>query len=335
MAALPTISVIIPTLNSSRTLEECLRTIREQDYPPDAIEIVVADGGSIDATYEIAKRYDAVIVSNPLVTGEAGKAAALRAARNDIVALIDSDNIIVGRDWFRRMVAPFEEPSIVGTEPIRFVAIATDGTIDRYCAIAGANDPLCLFIGVYDKYSAMTGKWTGLRIQDEDRGDFRVFSLDQRLPTIGANGTLYRREQLAPIVGEYLIDIDIPVILGQRHKSARFAKVQTGIRHLYCKDTSAFIRKQTRRVRDYFATGTGHSQRVYPWRRYAVNGALRLAVACITVIPLLIQSGRAYARTRDFAAFYHPVACWLTLGVYGLNFTFNRGRAMSRAQWRQ
>lgn len=48
-----TISIIIPTLNSAKTLKDCLASIAMQDYPKDKIEIIIADGGSTDGTLEI------------------------------------------------------------------------------------------------------------------------------------------------------------------------------------------------------------------------------------------------------------------------------------------
>jgi glycosyltransferase involved in cell wall biosynthesis len=309
--------------------------VRAQIYPAAAIEIIVADGGSSDRTIEIARSFGALIVPNKLTSGEAGKAVGLRAAQHELVALIDSDNIMIGTDWLQKMVEPFADRAVVGAEPLRFEAKRTDGCIDRYCALAGVNDPLCLFMGVYDKESALTGHWTGLKILTADCGGYFTFALDQALPTIGANGTLYRREILLPVIGQYFMDIDVPVMLGGKLPGARFAKVRTGIRHLYCKNTAAFVRKQTRRVRDYFARTAGHPARVYPWNTVAKHGVVLFTLSCVTLLPLLLQSLRAFAKTRDPAAFYHPVACWLTLGVYALNVTFARGRQLSRVGWSQ
>jgi cellulose synthase/poly-beta-1,6-N-acetylglucosamine synthase-like glycosyltransferase len=36
----------------------------------------------------------------------------VRFARGEVVALIDSDNILPERDWFRRMVGPFGDEEI-------------------------------------------------------------------------------------------------------------------------------------------------------------------------------------------------------------------------------
>lgn len=146
---LPSISVVMPTLNAARVLRDCLRSLREQDYPQNLVEIIVADGGSADGTEAIAREYGAKVVENPLKTGEAGKAVALRHAKNELVALIDSDNILSDKNWFKKMTEPFADPEIVGSEPWEFTWRSQDGFIDRYCALMGMNDPLCYFLGNY------------------------------------------------------------------------------------------------------------------------------------------------------------------------------------------
>ena len=48
------LSIVIPTLNSERTLPECLDAIIGQTFPRDQYEIVIADAGSSDSTRAIA-----------------------------------------------------------------------------------------------------------------------------------------------------------------------------------------------------------------------------------------------------------------------------------------
>ena len=50
------VSIIIPTFNSEKYLEETLQSILDQTYTD--IEIVVIDGGSVDNTINIIKKYD-------------------------------------------------------------------------------------------------------------------------------------------------------------------------------------------------------------------------------------------------------------------------------------
>jgi glycosyltransferase involved in cell wall biosynthesis len=114
-----TVSIIIPTLNSMRTLRACLDAIAGQDYPLEKLEVVLADAGSTDGTRELAGEYAfARVVENPLKTGEAGKAAAIEAAEGEFLALIDSDNVLESPDWLRKMLAPFADPRIAATEPL-------------------------------------------------------------------------------------------------------------------------------------------------------------------------------------------------------------------------
>lgn len=51
----PLVSVIITTKNSSRTLEKCLKSIKDQTYKN--IELIVIDNNSTDNTKEIANKY--------------------------------------------------------------------------------------------------------------------------------------------------------------------------------------------------------------------------------------------------------------------------------------
>jgi len=141
MNKFPTVSVVIPTYNSESVLKACLDSIESQDYPAGRIEVIVADGGSLDKTVDIARKYTDKIFSNPLKTGEAGKAVGIRKANGEIIALIDSDNILPQKDWLRRMVEPFGDKEIAASEPLYFTYRKKDGFITRYCALSGVNCP--------------------------------------------------------------------------------------------------------------------------------------------------------------------------------------------------
>lgn len=338
----PTVSILIPTLNAQKFLDLCLSSIANQDYPQEKIEIIIADGGSKDQTLAIAKKSGAKIYENPLKTGESGKAVALKHARGEIVALIDSDNILPGKNWLKNMIEPFSDLEIVGSEPWEFTYRKSDGFIDRYCALLGMNDPLCYFLGNYDRVNTLTGKWTSLPVDQEDKGGWLKVTLKpEAIPTIGANGTFFRRsnliEGLTPQKNrDYLFDIDILASLAAQ-KPVNFAKVKIGIIHLYCGSSIVkFIRKQKRRVRDYL-----YYQRIgvrsYPWQTQNKLDLLKFIISCLTVAPLFYQSVKGYINKPDVAWFFHPLSCWITFWVYSWEFFFGafRIQSINRQDWRQ
>lgn len=339
-----TLSIITPMLNCMRTIEEYFSAILMQDYPHELIEIIVADAGSTDGTLakleEFSKEQDIKlkVVENPLKTAEAGKAAALKHAENEIVLLLDSDNIIPSKKWLKRMLAPFEEANIVASEPIRYTYRKTDGIINRYCALIGMNDPLCMFTGNYDRFCCITGRWTEIDHECIDRGDYLSLRFPKLIPTIGANGFLMRRKELAENVdGDYLFDIDVLWTLFQKDNSLRVAKVKTGIVHLFCPDLATFKRKQNRRITDYlyFSEAKG---RKYPWGKTGRLKLLIFILDCVLITPLIVQAINGYRQKKDAAAWLlHPLMCWITLWEYGMGTIkglFHK-EAADRSAWKQ
>lgn len=331
------VSILIPTLNSERVLGRCLESIAAQSYPRDLIEIVIADGGSTDATLTTARQYTDKIHTNPGKTGEAGKAVALAHARGDVVAFIDSDNILPQSDWLARMIAPFEDGEIVGAEPLEYTWRRQDAALIRYGALMGMGDPLCLFLGNYDRYNFITRKWTEVPVSAEDCGGWLKITLDpKRLPTIGANGFLVRRAALANCsVKDYVFDIDVVYEL-LRQGPCKFAKVKIGIVHLFARDLRTLARKQLRRITDY-SFYSRSNQRKYPWKGLYRAGIAKFIVYCLTIFPLLAQSLIGFSRKRDAAWFLHPIACWITLIAYGYGTLRSLlvQKPHDRSQWSQ
>ena len=61
MQEVPELAVIIPTLDEERTIEACLESVGTVA----GVEVVVSDGGSSDATTELAVRWGARVVAGP------------------------------------------------------------------------------------------------------------------------------------------------------------------------------------------------------------------------------------------------------------------------------
>ena len=339
------VTIVTPVLNSMRTLDEYMQAIIMQDYPHDKIDIIIADGGSTDGTIERFNEYSESedikiqICNNTLKTAEAGKAVAARLAKGEIILLLDSDNIIPDSHWMTRMMEPFGEREIVAAEPIEYTWREQDGYINRYCAMIGMGDPLCLFTGNYDRKCILTGKWTEVKREEIDRGDYvSVKFQSNMIPTIGANGFFMRRRELIDnFEGDYLFDIDVLWELFKKNPELRVAKVKTGIVHLFCQDIGAFKRKQNRRVRDYIYYSDAKGRK-YPWGKTNKWKIVLFSICCITCIPLLIQATVGNIRKHDPEAWkFHFKACWITLWIYGCGVIRGifRKDAADRNNWKQ
>jgi len=340
----PTISICMATLNAESVLDECLKRVNEQDYPKEKIEILVGDGGSTDKTKEIVESYGGRVFDNPLKTGESGKAVAVGHAKNDLVLILDSDNFLPDNDWLKKMVEPFEDKEIELSEPIKYTWREEGGYIERYSALIGMNDPVCLFLGNYDRWNYLTEKWTDVLHDEEDKGGYLKIKLDKRgIPTVGANGTIFRRQFLQGVeFGDYLFDIDMIAKEIADKGEVKIAKVKVGIIHTFCEDNFwKFVRKQQRRIKDYTFHKKNKS-RAFDWDKFELGGESSMGLVkfiayTVLIFPLLIQVIEGYLRKRDNAWFFHIPACWVTLIVYSwgkLVGIFNQ-QEMSRDNWKQ
>ena len=90
---LPKISVVTPSLNQGRFLEECITSVIKQDYPD--FEYIIIDGGSTDNSLDIIaeyKQYLAYSVSEPDNGQSSAISKGFKKAKGELVAWLNSDD---------------------------------------------------------------------------------------------------------------------------------------------------------------------------------------------------------------------------------------------------
>lgn len=107
LARTPPVSVVVCSYNGARTLEACLTSLLQVDYPD--FEVILVDDGSTDHTEQIAREFPAVRYLKQENLGlSAARNAGLRAARGEIIAYTDSD-CMADKDWLYYLVGTLGE----------------------------------------------------------------------------------------------------------------------------------------------------------------------------------------------------------------------------------
>ena len=105
------VSIVIPTLNSADTIDDCLTSIEANNGFVD-YEVIVVDGGSTDSTVEIAQKHTVTLLSSEKPQSRQ-RNTGIEHASGEIIAFTDSD-CVVSKNWLSTLVKNFNDPSIAG-----------------------------------------------------------------------------------------------------------------------------------------------------------------------------------------------------------------------------
>ena len=137
------VSVVMPCLNEEAYIEACVRSVFAQDYPKDRIEILVADGMSMDKTREILDRLREEdgrvrVIDNPDRIQAAGLNAAIRECHGEVVVRMDV-HAEYATDYVRRCVEVLEQ---TGADNVGGAQRAKAKTLFQRALCAALDSPL-------------------------------------------------------------------------------------------------------------------------------------------------------------------------------------------------
>jgi len=180
----PSVSIVVPVYNGSRTIEHCITSLLNQDYPKDKYEIIVVENGSTDNTPEFLKNYPVRLIHCNKPGPSEARNNGIAYSRSDIIAFTDAD-CVAAPNWLTNLTQPYINPKVGGV----------GGEILAY-RHANRN-----FVEIFsDDYSPL------INYGSENSGEF--------LPRLYTANASYRRELINQIGGfrPYLItgqDVDL------------------------------------------------------------------------------------------------------------------------------
>ncbi len=106
------VSVIIPSYNEEKNIEECLKTILDQSYSE--IEVIVVDDGSSDKTPEIVKKYPVKLLTQAHLGPAKARNFGVSNTTGEILVLLDAD-MSFSHEFVEDLVEPIISGQYKGT----------------------------------------------------------------------------------------------------------------------------------------------------------------------------------------------------------------------------
>ena len=110
----PSVDVIIAARDEAGRVSACIDAVRAQDYAG-PLRVCVVDNASTDATASVAAARGAEALREAKRGAGAARNTGLHATGGSLVAFLDA-HVVVGSDWVRRMVEPFDDPRVGGCQ---------------------------------------------------------------------------------------------------------------------------------------------------------------------------------------------------------------------------
>lgn len=308
----PKISIVMPIYNEEDKIENCLKSIRRQNYPQNKIEIVFVDDDSTDNSVKISKKYKIKLVRNGKHDYDIGKSLGIKKASGEYIMFLDGDNILPHKNWVKNMISPLlEDDSIIGSQLIWIKYNKKYSFFDKYCTLYGITDPLTIYLNNRGHLMLWEKKWK-LGLVEERSNYFVAEFNNKNLPTIGSVGfTIKKKYLLKTNYNPAFSHLDcMQDLVKQGYR--RFAMVKEDIIHLHSSTYSDFMKKLKRNfnifIRDY-------KKRRYKWEA-SFGRKIYATMAMGTFVIPFYHALRGYLKIRDKAWFAHPFICFSVIMTY-------------------
>lgn len=301
----PYVSVIIPVYNEEKRLFDCLKSIVDQNYPKDKIEILIIDDNSTDNTKIIANKFKTKILVNGSKNIEKGKSIGLANAKNEYILFLDADNRLPHPNWLIKLVNAMESnPRAVGAQAIWFHFDKKHTIADKYCELFGINDPMAFYLNRRDRLMATEEQWALPGKIIKETNDYYLVEFNkENLLTVGSQGFLTKKSLFLKTHWQpYLFHMDSNMdLVVQGHN--QYLMIKDTIIHLHCDSIKSFIKKLQRNFTLFLKQ---ENIRRYTWRTKPIKLIL-ITLSMVTLVKPSLDSLRGFIKKPDLSWFLHPI----------------------------
>ncbi len=245
----PLVSVVIPTWNEGRYIGALLDSLEAQTYPAEAMEVIVADGGSTDATREIVaaaaaarwKKTPLILVENPARRTPEGRNAGFAASRGQVILTLVAHTSLNPRFVEENVRALRESGAAVAGGPIEArgetpIAAAIAAAVShpfgvgdarfRFATEPGYVDTIAFAAYRRECFEILGGFATDRDLAEDDFFNYQVRAAGGKLYlTPAVKSIYYSRSELRPLARQYFgygrakgrASVEVPSSILPRH----------------------------------------------------------------------------------------------------------------------
>ncbi len=306
---LPTVTIIVPCFNESKTVEKTVLSLMALNYPKDKLSILIVDDGSSDDTFAVAsvvvKKLEHVFKNISVVRQEnGGKYTALnrgiKECTTEFVGCLDADSM-VDPEALTRMIPYFENPNIAAVTPAMRVHMPT--TTLQYIQRAEYN------VGVFTK--KIFGHLDAINVTP---GPFSIFRRSV-FDTIGLFRHAHNTE-------------DMEIAFRIQSYGFSIANCHTAFVHTITPPTFRKLYRQRTRWSYGFIKNLIDYKHIIFNRKYGNMGMFTLPFAIVGIFFLFYFAGQFIYHMYETARI--SIERWLTIGIrmphlslHGISAQFN------------
>jgi glycosyltransferase involved in cell wall biosynthesis len=322
----PLVSIVMPALNSEKTIEKALVAIRKQKFDQKLIEILVVDGGSTDKTKSIARKYGCRIVPNPRVQPECAKHEGILHAKGRYAAFLDTDEVWKYTDALQKRMEIFQN-----APEVKFIM---GGGYEKPPHFSAINDYIMNYSDPFSHFMYGISANEGLAVRSmikkfgflKDSGDYYILHFGEKvalpLVDISAGNTLdldYLRSEFPQIIKDVNV---VPLAFNLMTRKNRLAALlkKDAVIH-YSGDS---FRKYLNKIRWRIVinihytkqVGVGYSNReAYQPLWFRLKKYLFLLYAFTLVLPFLSGLWFAVVRLRPVLILHLPLTLYTAVTI--------------------